>query len=76
MYKEVLKNDLIDELKSYEINYELTIWQKDNKVKKIHKTEIESIDINNVKSVQFFIKKKNYSHLALVKVIKESDEDD
>ena len=36
---------------------------------KVHKTQIDEIDIDDVKSVEFFIKKEYGLHLALIKVI-------
>lgn len=75
MYKEISKNELLDELKEQDINCDVTICQKNNKVKKIHKTKIDEIDIDNVKSVQFFIKMKDHLHLALFRIKDEEDEE-
>ena len=57
MYKEVSKNELIDVLKKENINYEVKIRNKKDKMIKVHKTQIDEIDIDDVKSVEFFIKK-------------------
>lgn len=75
MYKEIPKDELIDELNSHDINCDITICQKNNKVQKVHKTELDKIDVDNVKSVQFFIKKNGYSHLALFKVKDDENEE-
>ena len=69
MYKEISKNELIDVLKKENINYEVKIRNKKDKMVKVHKTEIDEIDIDDVKSVEFFIKKEYGLHLALIKVI-------
>lgn len=69
MYKEISKNELIDVLKKENINYEVKIRNKKDKMIKVHKTEIDEIDIDDVKSVEFFIKKEYGLHLALIKVI-------
>lgn len=69
MYKEVSKNELIDILKKENINYDIKIRNKKDKMIKVHKTEIDEIDIDDVKSVEFFIKKKYGLHLALIKVV-------
>lgn len=69
MYKEVSKNELIDVLKKENINYEVKIRNKKDKMIKVHKTQIDEIDIDDVKSVEFFIKKEYSLHLALIKVI-------
>lgn len=69
MYKEVSKNELIDALKKENINYDIKIRNKKDKMIKVHKTEIDEIDIDDVKSVEFFIKKKYGLHLALIKVV-------
>lgn len=69
MYKEVSKNELIDVLKKENINYEVKIRNKKDKMIKVHKTQIDEIDIDDVKSVEFFIKKEYGLHLALIKVI-------
>ena len=69
MYKEISKNELIDVLKKENINYEVKIRNKKDKMVKIHKTQIDEIDIDDVKSVEFFIKKEYVLHLALIKVI-------
>lgn len=69
MYKEISKNELIDVLKKENINYEVKIRNKKDKMVKIHKTQIDEIDIDDVKSVEFFIKKEYGLHLALIKVI-------
>lgn len=69
MYKEVSKNELIDVLKKENINYDIKIRNKKDKMIKVHKTEIDEIDIDDVKSVEFFIKKKYGLHLALIKVV-------
>ena len=69
MYKEISKNELIDVLKKENINYEVKIRNKKDKMVKIHKTQIDEIDIDDVKSVEFFIKKDYGLHLALIKVV-------
>lgn len=69
MYKEVSKNELIDALKKENINYDIKIRNKNDKMIKVHKTEIDEIDIDDVKSVEFFIKKDYGLHLALIKVV-------
>lgn len=69
MYKEISKNELIDVLKKENINYEVKIRNKKDKMIKVHKTQIDEIDIDDVKSVEFFIKKEYGLHLALIKVI-------
>lgn len=69
MYKEISKNELIDVLKKENINYEVKIRNKKDKMVKVHKTQIDEIDIDDVKSVEFFIKKEYGLHLALIKVI-------
>ena len=69
MYKEVSKNELIDVLKKENINYEVKIRNKKDKMIKVHKTQIDEIDIDDVKRVEFFIKKEYGLHLALIKVI-------
>lgn len=69
MYKEVSKNELIDVLKKENINYDIKIRNKKDKMIKVHKTEIDEIDIDDVKSVEFFIKKEYGLHLALIKVL-------
>ena len=69
MYKEISKNELIDVLKKENINYEVKIRNKKDKMVKIHKTQIDEIDIDDVKSVEFFIKNEYGLHLALIKVI-------
>ena len=57
MYKEISKNELIDVLKKENINYEVKIRNKKDKMVKIHKTQIDEINVDDVKSVEFFIKK-------------------
>ena len=69
MYKQISKNELIDVLKKENINYEVKIRNKKDKMVKIHKTQIDEIDIDDVKSVEFFIKKDYGLHLALIKVV-------
>lgn len=69
MYKEVSKNELIDVLKKENINYEIKIRTKKDKMIKVHNTEIDEINVDDVKSIEFFIKKKYGLHLALIKVI-------
>lgn len=69
MYKEVSKNELIDVLKKENINYEVKIRSKKDKMVKIHKTQIDEINVDDVKSVEFFIKKDYGLHLALIKVV-------
>lgn len=69
MYKEVSKNELIDVLKKENINYEVKIRNKKDKMVKIHKTQIDEINVDDVKSVEFFIKKDYGLHLALIKVV-------
>lgn len=69
MYKKISKNELIDVLKKENINYEVKIRNKKDKMVKIHKTQIDEIDIDDVKSVEFFIKNEYGLHLALIKVI-------
>lgn len=69
MYKEISKNELIDVLKKENINYEVKIRNKKDKMVKIHKTQIDEINVDDVKSVEFFIKKDYGLHLALIKVI-------
>lgn len=69
MYKEISKNELIDVLKKENINYEVKIRNKKDKMVKIHKTQIDEINVDDVKSVEFFIKKDYGLHLALIKVV-------
>ena len=69
MYKEVSKNELIDALKKENINYDIKIRNKKDKMVKVHKTEIDEINVDDVKSVEFFIKKDYGLHLALIKVV-------
>lgn len=69
MYKEISKNELIDVLKKENINYEVKIRNKKDKMIKIHKTQIDEINVDDVKSVEFFIKKDYGLHLALIKVV-------
>lgn len=69
MYKEISKNELIDVLKKENINYEVKIRNKKDKMVKVHKTQIDEINVDDVKSVEFFIKKDYGLHLALIKVI-------
>ena len=60
---------LIEEIKKHNINYEIKIRNKKDKMKKILYNDIDKIDINDVKSVEFFIKTNYGLHLALVKVV-------
>ena len=69
MYKEISKNELIDVLKKENINYEVKIRNKKDKMIKVHKTQIDEINVDDVKSVEFFIKKDYGLHLALIKVV-------
>lgn len=69
MYKEISKNELIDVLKKENINYEIKIRNKKDKMVKVHKTQIDEINVDDVKSVEFFIKKDYGLHLALIKVV-------
>lgn len=69
MYKEISKNELIDVLKKENINYEIKIRNKKDKMIKVHKTQIDEINVDDVKSVEFFIKKEYGLHLALIKVV-------
>lgn len=69
MYKEISKDELIDILKKENINYEVKIRNKKDKMIKVHKTQIDEINVDDVKSVEFFIKKKYGLHLALIKVV-------
>ena len=69
MYKEIPKEELIEEIKKHNINYEIKIRNKKDKIKKILYNDIDKIDVNDVKSVEFFIKTNYGLHLALVKVI-------
>lgn len=69
MYKEIPKEELIEEIKKHNINYEIKIRNKKDKMKKILYNDIDKIDINDVKSVEFFIKTNYGLHLALVKVV-------
>ena len=69
MYKEIPKEELIEEIKKHNINYEIKIRNKKDKMKKILYNDIDKIDINDVKSVEFFVKTNYGLHLALVKVI-------
>lgn len=69
MYKEVPKNELIDLLKEQNINCDVKVRNKKDKMIKYHNTNIDEIDINDVKSVEFFIKKDYGLHLAFIKVI-------
>ena len=69
MYKEISKNELIDVLKKENINYEVKIRNKKDKMVKVHKTQIDEINVDDVKSVEFFIKKDYGLHLALIKVV-------
>ena len=69
MYKEISKNELIDVLKKENINYEVKIRNKKDKMVKIHTTQIDEINVDDVKSVEFFIKKDYGLHLALIKVV-------
>ena len=69
MYKEISKNELIDVLKKENINYEIKIRNKKDKMVKVHKTQIDEINVDDVKSVEFFIKKDYGLHLALIRVV-------
>ena len=69
MYKEVPKNELIDLLKEQNINCDVKVRNKKDKMIKYHNTNIDEIDINDVTSVEFFIKKDYGLHLAFIKVI-------
>ena len=69
MYKEIPKEELIEEIKKHNINYEIKIRNKKDKMKKILYNDIDKIDVNDVKSVEFFVKTNYGLHLALVKVI-------
>lgn len=69
MYKEISKDELIDVLKKENINYEIKIRNKKDKMVKVHKTQIDEINVDDVKSVEFFIKKDYGLHLALIKVV-------
>lgn len=69
MYKEISKDELIDVLKKENINYEVKIRNKKDKMVKVHKTQIDEINVDDVKSVEFFIKKDYGLHLALIKVV-------
>lgn len=69
MYKEIPKEELIEEIKKHNINYEIKIRNKKDKMKKILYDDIDKIDVNDVKSVEFFVKTNYGLHLALVKVI-------
>lgn len=69
MYKEISKDELIDVLKKENINYEVKIRNKKDKMIKVHKTQIDEINVDDVKSVEFFIKKDYGLHLALIKVV-------
>ena len=69
MYKEVSKDELMDLLKKQNINYEVKVRNKKDKIIKYHSKNIDEIDIDDVKSVEFFIKKDYGLDLALIKVI-------
>lgn len=69
MYKELPKERLIEEIKKHNVNYEIKVTDLNNKLIKVHKDDIDEIDLDNVKSVEFFIKKDYGLHLALIKVI-------
>lgn len=69
MYKEIQKDKLIDLLKEQDINYEIKVRNKKDKILKYHYSDIDEINIDDVKSVEFFIKTDYGLHLALVKVI-------
>lgn len=69
MYKKISKDELIDVLKKENINYEVKIRNKKDKIIKVHKTQIDEINVDDVKSVEFFIKKDYGLHLALIKVV-------
>jgi hypothetical protein len=69
MYKEISKDELIDLLKEQDINCDVKVRNKKDKMIKYHNTRIDEIDVNDVKSVEFFIKKDYGLHLALIKVI-------
>ena len=69
MYKEIQKEKLIDLLKEQDINYEIKVRNKKGKMLKYHHSDIDEIDIDDVKSVEFFIKTDYGLHLALVKVV-------
>lgn len=69
MYKEISKDELIDLLKEQNINCDVKVRNKKDKMIRYHNTNIDEIDVNDVKSVEFFIKKDYGLHLALIKVI-------
>lgn len=69
MYKKISKDELIDVLKKENINYEVKIRNKKDKIIKVHKTQIDEINVDDVKSVEFFIKMDYGLHLALIKVV-------
>lgn len=69
MYKEISKDELLDILKEQKINYEVKVRTKNDKIIKFHNSIIDEIDVDDVKSVEFFIKKDYGLHLCLLKVV-------
>ena len=69
MYKEISKDELLDILKEQNINDEVKVRNKKDKIIRFHHSKIDEIDIDDVKSVEFFIKKDYGLHLCLLKVI-------
>lgn len=69
MYKEISKDELLDILREQKINYEVKVRTKNDKIVKFHNSVIDEIDIDDVKSVEFFIKKDYGLHLCLLKVV-------
>lgn len=69
MYKEISKDELLDILREQKINYEVKVRTKNDKIVKFHNSVIDEIDVDDVKSVEFFIKKDYGLHLCLLKVV-------
>lgn len=69
MYKEISKDELLDILREQKINYEVKVRTKNDKIIKFHNSVIDEIDVDDVKSVEFFIKKDYGLHLCLLKVV-------
>lgn len=69
MYKEISKDELLDILREQKINYEVKVRTKNDKIVKFHNSTIDEIDVDDVKSVEFFIKKDYGLHLCLLKVV-------
>lgn len=69
MFKTLPREELINEIKKYKINYEIRVTDYDNKVTKVYKDDINNVDLNTIKAVEFFIKKPYGLHLMYFRVI-------